>query len=59
MHVHHTQTSFDSITTNLYVVDETLNDGNLNIVGSISLGPVYTMDREVGPWKMALFHGVI
>ena len=21
------------------------------------LGPVHTMDREVGPWKMAFFHG--
>jgi hypothetical protein len=20
------------------------------------LGPVYTMDHEVGPWKMAFFH---
>jgi hypothetical protein len=23
------------------------------------LGPVYTMDHEVGPWKMAFFHGPI
>ena len=23
----------------------------------VSLGPVYTMDHEVGPWKMAFFHG--
>ena len=22
-----------------------------------NLGPVYTMDHEVGPWKMAFFHG--
>ena len=22
-----------------------------------SLGPGYTMDREVGPWKMAFFNG--
>ena len=23
----------------------------------VQLGPVYTMDHEVGPWKMAFFHG--
>ena len=23
------------------------------------IGPVYTMDHEVGPWKMAFFHGPI
>ena len=33
-----------------------LNDGNVNILGSINLGPVYTMDLEVGPWKIAFFH---
>ena len=30
-----------------------------HIAGSINLGPVYTMDHEVGPWKMAFVHGVI
>ena len=25
----------------------------------VSLGPVYTMDHEVGPWKMAFFHSPI
>ena len=24
----------------------------------IALGPVYTMDHEVGPWKMAFYHGL-
>ena len=26
---------------------------SLNIQAIIELGPVYTMDHEVGPWKMA------
>ena len=35
------------------------NTNSSELLSIVQLGPVYTMNREVGPWKMAFAHGPI